>query len=79
MEFIEHFHCPFVKKNGTTYATDGFEAVAPITAKVDDNWGVKDHFVLLFENLIRATGMRLVPEMEKNQPNIIRRCNIPVF
>ena len=44
MEFIEHFHCPFVKKNGTTYATDGFEAVAPITAKVDDNWGVKDQF-----------------------------------
>ena len=33
-EYLQHFHCPFIKKQGITYAAAGFEAVAPVTAEV---------------------------------------------
>ena len=33
-EYLQHFCCPFIKKQGITYANAGFEAVAPVTAEV---------------------------------------------
>ena len=42
-EYISHFYCPFVKKQGITYAATGFEAVAPVTAEVEDNWAECDN------------------------------------
>ena len=36
------FQCPFERRQGITYATAGYEAVAPITAKVEDNWAACD-------------------------------------
>ena len=41
-EYIQHFYCPFVKKQGITYAATGYEAVAPVTAEVEDNWAECD-------------------------------------
>ena len=41
-EYVMDFYCPFVKKQGITYAASGFEAVAPVTAEVEDNWAECD-------------------------------------
>ena len=41
-EYVSHFYCPFVKKQGITYAATGYEAIAPVTAEVDDNWAECD-------------------------------------
>ena len=41
-EYVSHFYCPFVKKQGITYAATGYEAVAPVTVEVEDNWAECD-------------------------------------
>ena len=41
-EYVSHFYCPFVKKQGITYAATGYEAIAPVTAEVEDHWAECD-------------------------------------
>ena len=41
-EYVMNFYCPFEKKQGITYAAPGFEAVAPVTAEVENQWAECD-------------------------------------